>query len=132
MNNVLYLEQLQTPSDDLIKEFDDQDMNTIGYPFLNKIRQELSVHISSLVISNYYNKDKVSLWYILRLDRDKVELLEMKDQSQTNVLLSFQDSHIYLNGNIAGEPLLNHFKHRLRYILIDLKKEKARLYEEVH
>ena len=130
MFDLLVLNKLKNQSTNLSAVIDKQPMNQLDYNFIITLRESMTVDVSSIIFSNHFLRDIVPLWYILRLDRDKLELLEIKESNHTSVVLYFHNNRIFFNGKEHNDLLRHDFKKRLKSILIDLHQKKCRVYEE--
>ena len=130
MFDMFVLDKLDSQSANLTTVVKSEDMEKLDFNFIITLREMMHFDVSSIIFSNHYLKYSLPLWYVLRLDRDKIELLEIKNDDHTNVLLYFQSNKIYFNGKEHNDLLRNDFKKRLRSILIDLRKDKCKVYEE--
>ena len=130
MFDLFVLDKFKTQATTLSDSIKNDNMEQINFNFILTIRETMSVEVASVVFSNHHLRDKLSFWYILRLDRDKIELLEIRDEDHSNVLLYFQSNKIYFNGNEADDLLRKDFKKRIRSILIDVRKDKCKVFEE--
>ena len=131
MLDLFLLDKLNNKSDSYIDQINREPMTNLGYNFISNIRTTLPVEILSVIFTNYQQKEQQIPWYILRLDRDKLEFLEVTEHSKSNFVYNFADDSIYLNGNQSEQLVKTAFKKHLRNILIDIKKERASVYEEM-
>ena len=130
MFDLFVLDKLQSQSSKLMTVINTEEMEKLDFNFIISLREVMPVEVSSIIFSNHFIKDELPFWYVLRLDRDKVELLEIRENEHTNVLLYFQSDKIYFNGKEHNDLLREDFKKRLRSILLDLRKNKCKVYEE--
>lgn len=105
-------------------------MTKINYNFISNIRKTLPVNISSIIYTNYHLRKSLTHWYILRLDRDKLEYLQILKEGYNNMLYYFQSDKIYINGKLNTNEFNDELKKTIRSVLIDTKNKKCNIYEE--
>lgn len=112
-----------------LTHLDEKNTNDVGFSFLDFIKDELSMDVLSVIITNY-KRQASSLLYVLRLDREKLELYESHKTIENNIRYHFSDHSIYLNNKSMGSLYKNAFKKRLNDIIKDLKLNQCDLFEE--
>ena len=131
MSDVLFFEKLESKTEDYCHLFLNEPMDQLGMPILLKIRESLPLEIASVVISNYNMPHAKKITYVLRLDRDNIELLELSEKSRNNIMFSFHDENIYLNSKQMSALYKKAFKTRLEQISKDLRANRCGVYEEI-
>ena len=129
MFDLFVLDKLQSQSSNLMTVINTEEMEKLDFNFIISLREVMPVEVSSIIFSNHFIKDELPFWYVLRLDRDKVELLEIRENEHTNVLLYFQSDKIRRAFSI--QPLLvggNPFTTTCIYSLIHFLERKHGVY----
>ena len=95
MADSIFSDKASKQSSKYIAYFQNTDLDAYGLPFLIQIRDDFPLDLANLIITNYHHPAKIT--YILKLNRDHIELLELLPQTKNNILYSFSSDKIYLN-----------------------------------
>ena len=113
-----------------LDHLDDVGKQDIGFDFLEFIKNQFTIDIFSIFITNYNSELYSDVMYICRCDRNKIELYERNKHSENNIVYDFHDQCISLNSKKMDDLYLSCFKSRLTEIITDLKQQRCTLYEE--
>ena len=120
------LTQTQRYNDNL----DDLNSENAGFSFFSVIKNQLPLKVNCLFISNYITQKKASIHYILRIDRNKINLFESSQLAENTSEYVFSEKKTYLNKNPMGDLYKTAFKRRLSEIIHELKHNACAVYEE--
>ena len=123
-----HLQETQNYTESLNNLVDEQP----GFSFASFVTSQLPLHVASIFITNYTFRDAVSTVYVLRIDREQLELAEVSKTAQNRIVFSFESESISLNGNTMGNLYLSAFKKRLDQIISDLTLKKSHIFEDIH
>ncbi|MBI60316.1 hypothetical protein CL657_03765 [bacterium] len=112
-----------------LSHLDEANLSDTGFSFLSYIKEVIPLDVLSVFITNY-NHNNSNIIYVLRLERDKLELYESNANTENNIQYSFLDESITLNKKPMSNIYKLAFKKRLTDIIKDLKLNKCELFEE--
>ena len=96
---------------------------------LDKLRDRLSDSVQSLIISNINKHKKNNAYYIVKVNSDQIEILEVDNDQKNHYLYQFSDESLFLNNeSVASEE--SNLSERFASIIEDLKLNKSKIYEE--
>tara|TARA_B100000427_G_C15510778_1_gene596089 strand:- start:703 stop:1098 length:396 start_codon:yes stop_codon:yes gene_type:complete len=113
-----------------LKHLDDADTNDVGFSFITYLKEVIPLDVISIFITNYNIQPNANVLYILRLERDKLELYESNINTENNICYQFADDSITLNAKTMSTIYKTAFKKRLIDIIKDLELNKCELLEE--
>ena len=113
-----------------LDHLDDVYPVNIGFNYFDFLKESLAMDIYSVFVTNYTINPYADLIFILRCERNQIELFEKTTLTQSNIIYNFFDKTITLNKNVMDDLFLNFFKNRLSEIVMDLKTQKAVIFEE--
>ena len=85
----------------------------------------------SIFISNFEFRKTVRVVYVLRINRDKAELVELSEHIENSIVYDFLSEDIYLNSKKMSDFYKKAFKQRLSQIIKDVKNKKSNIFEEI-
>ncbi|MAQ64148.1 hypothetical protein CL647_05545 [bacterium] len=129
MKRNLSLDHLNNASQ-YLSHLDEADPNDVAFSFLNYLAEAIPLDVLSVFITNYNLEPDANVLYILRLDREKIELYESNSNTENNICYQFSDDVITLNANPMSTIYKTAFKKRLNDIIKDLKFNKCEILEE--
>ena len=101
-----------------------------GFSFLSHIKETIPLDVISVFITNYNLNPNAAVIYIVRLERETLELYESNANTENNISYSFADDSIILNKKMMSNIYKLAFKKRLNDIINELKLNKCELFEE--
>ena len=93
MKRNLSLDHLNNASQ-YLSHLDEADPNDVAFSFLNYLAEAIPLDVLSVFITNYNLEPDANVLYILRLDREKIELYESNFNTENNICYQFSDDVI--------------------------------------
>ena len=84
MKRNLSLDHLNNASQ-YLSHLDEADPNDVAFSFLNYLAEAIPLDVLSVFITNYNLEPDANVLYILRLDREKIELYESNSNTENNI-----------------------------------------------
>lgn len=106
----------------------DKSQQTTASP-IELIKETLRDNLKSIIITNLKFKDN-KIFYVTRINHDKIELAERSGTRESNMVYVFVDGEVYFNKKKMNRLFRNSFIDRVRSIILDIEKQKANVYEE--
>lgn len=106
----------------------DKSQQTAASP-IELIKETLKNNLKSIIITNLKFKDN-KIFYVTRINHDKIELAERSGIRESNMVYVFVDGEVYFNKKKMNRLFRNSFIDRVRSIILDIEKQKATVYEE--
>ena len=96
-----------------------------------QLSQQFSEHVLSIIITNFHRYKKGhEAYYVLKLTRQQIEILEINPTTRNNILFLFQQDEVYVNNRQMGKVYHTALVKRIREIITDVKIQKAFVFEE--
>jgi hypothetical protein len=106
----------------------DKSQENVASP-IELIKDTLRDNLKSIIITNLKFKDN-KIFYVTRINHDKIELAERSGTRESNMVYVFIDGEVYFNKKKMNRLFRNSFIDRVRSIILDIEKQKASVYEE--
>lgn len=106
----------------------DTSQENVASP-IELIKETLKKNLKSIIITNLKFKDN-KIFYVTRINHDKIELAERSGTRESNMVYVFVDGEVYFNKKKMNRLFRNSFIDRIRSIILDIEKQKASVYEE--
>ena len=129
LNNITFEHLSEAPH--YLDHLDSFENSKVGFSFLSYLKDNLKMDIASIFITNHNIHFDRNVTYVLRLERDKIELYEESDVCENRIVYQFSDDSISLNSKKMTPIFINAFKNRLSEIIRDLKRNRSTIFEEV-
>ena len=113
-----------------LDHLDDASSKNIGYSFLSFLKDQIPLDVINIYITNYTMSVSPKKYYILKCDRNALELFEKNQNTENNIKYLFLDDSIILNSKKMGAIYNTAFKKRLSEIIRDLTRLKSVIFEE--
>ncbi|RAP30246.1 hypothetical protein DID78_02595 [Candidatus Marinamargulisbacteria bacterium SCGC AG-343-D04] len=114
-----------------IQDIDTLPPDQLGFSFISHVKETLPLDIASIFISNFEFRKSVKVLYVLRINREKAELVELSEHIENSIIYDFLSQDIYLNSKKMSNFYKKAFKQRLSHIIKDLQNNKSNIFEEV-
>ena len=96
---------------------------------LDRLRERLSDTVQSLIISNINKHKKNNSYYIVKVNSDQMEILEVDNDQKDHYLYQYSNDSLFLN-NESVSPDNSNLSNRFASIIEDLKLNRSKIYEE--
>jgi len=95
---------------------------------LQSFQKKLPSDRSKLLITNLKSKAVDSKGYVLKLNSLTIELIELHTDYQQNIVYRYAEDAVFLQDKEMGHSFYRSFINRLRFILKDVRAERAGVY----
>ena len=127
MDKNLFFKDIKEETHKYQRVLDKSQQNTASP--IELIKETLRDNLKSIIITNLKFKDN-KIFYVTRINHDKIELAERSGTRESNMVYVFVDGEVYFNKKKMNRLFRNSFIDRVRSIILDIEKQKATVYEE--